>query len=122
MAAREFIKQYEAALATQDWADVAPLISDRATVIFSNGARYVGKDAIRRAYAHNFTTIKNEDYRIENVQWLIEAPDSAANMFDFYWAGVIDGREASGSGRGTAVLARAPNGWVLVGEQLGPKS
>ncbi len=119
MSAREFIKQYEAALGTQNWFVVAPLISNQATVAFSNGSLHVGKDAVRAAYEHNFTTIKNEEYRIENVNWLLESPDCAAYMFDFYWTGFVEGGEVSGSGRGTAVLVREANRWVLVGEQLG---
>ncbi|MEO9827425.1 MAG: nuclear transport factor 2 family protein [Paracoccaceae bacterium] len=122
MSCRDFIKQYEVALGTQDWTKVAPLISETARVIFSNGAIHAGKDAIRTAYERNFATIKSEEYRIANVFWLSETPDSAAYMFDFYWTGIIEGREASGSGRGMAVLVRETEGWVLVGEQLGPKS
>lgn len=120
MSPRDFVKDYEAALASQDWIVVAPLISDEARVVFSDGSLHGGKDAIRTAYERNFAAIKNEDYRIENVHWLIETSDSAAYMFDFYWSGVIQGREASGSGRGTAILARKDDRWVLVAEQLGP--
>ncbi|MCR9062111.1 MAG: nuclear transport factor 2 family protein [Rhodobacteraceae bacterium] len=122
MSARNFVKEYEAALGTQDWNCVAPLISDDARVIFSNGSLLIGKDAIKAAYQHNFAMIEGEDYRVENVQWLSEAADSAAYMFEFSWTGMIDGREVSGTGRGTAILGRAEDRWVLVGEQLGPKS
>lgn len=122
MSARSFVKAYEHALGTQDWTKVAPLISDDAVVIFSNGALHAGKEAIGRAYQHNFTTIKGEVYRIENVRFLVETPDAAAYSFEFLWTGVIDGRQASGSGRGTAVLAYQDDGWLLVGEQLGPKA
>lgn len=121
MSHTDFVKEYETALGTQDWAVVAPLISDEARVIFSNGALHAGKVAIRTAYERNFATIKNEEYRVENVRWLLEAPDSAAYMFDFHWTGVIEGQEASGSGRGTAILVRDADRWVLVGEQLGLK-
>lgn len=121
MSPRDFVEQYEAALATQDWNAVAPLISDDARVVFSDGSLHGGKDAIRTAYERNFAAIKSEVYRVENVHWLIETSDSAAYMFDFYWSGVIQGREASGSGRGTAVLARKDGRWVLVAEQLGPR-
>ena len=120
MSCREFIKQYEVALGTQDWTVVAPLISDAARVVFSSGAVHAGKEAIRAAYERNFATIKSEEYRIENVHWLLETPDSAAYMFDFFWTGLIEGREVSGAGRGTAVLARRAERWVLVGEHLGP--
>ncbi len=121
LSSTEFIKQYEAALGTQDWTTVAPLISDEAVVIFSDGSLHAGKDAIRIAYERNFDAIKNEAYRIENVRWLLQTPDSAAYMFDFFWAGVFQGRDASGSGRGTAVLERRSGRWMLAGEQLGPK-
>lgn len=122
MSAKDFVKEYEAALGTQDWAAVAPLISEDARVVFSNGSLLAGKPAIRTAYEHNFKTIKSEEYRIENVHWLVETPDSAAYMFEFSWIGFIDGSEASGAGRGTAVLVRTADRWMLVGEQLGPKS
>ena len=122
VSAEDFVKQYETALGTQDWDSVAPLISEDAKVIFSDGSLHAGKDAIRAAYQHNFKTIQGEAYRIENVHWLTKTADAAAYVFEFYWTGVIDGREASGSGRGTAVLARRADRWLLVGEQLGPKS
>jgi ketosteroid isomerase-like protein len=121
MSLRAFAKAYEAALATQDWSVVAPLISDEACVTFSDGSRFDGKAAIKIAYERNFQTIKGEEYRIENVRWLLEAEDGAAYVFDFHWRGVIEGRVASGSGRGTAVLAKIGDRWMLVAEHLGPK-
>ncbi|MEM0900903.1 MAG: nuclear transport factor 2 family protein [Pseudomonadota bacterium] len=120
--AKSFVKEYESALGTQDWNSVAPLISDDAIVVFSNGSLHAGKDAISAAYQHNFNTIKGEEYRIENVHWLADTADAAAYSFEFHWTGVIDGQQASGSGRGTAVLVRKDDRWLLVGEQLGPKS
>lgn len=122
MSAQVFIEAYEAALRTQDWGEVAPLISDQAIVVFSDGSIHMGKEAIRSAYERNFATIKNEEYRVENVRWLTETTDIAAYMFDFHWNGLIKGREASGAGRGTAVLVREEDQWLLVGEQLGPST
>ena len=122
MSAKDFISDYEAALGTQSWAAVAPLIHDTARVVFSDGSVYAGKDAIRAAYGRNFAAIEGEDYRIENVVWLAETADCAAYMFEFHWTGVIGGREASGSGRGTTVLTRDCGRWLLIGEQLGPRS
>ena len=57
VSAKSFVKEYEHALGTQDWRSVAPLISDDAIVIFSNGSLHAGKEAIRAAYQHNFNTI-----------------------------------------------------------------
>lgn len=122
MPAKSFVKEYESALGTQDWNSVAPLIGEDAIVIFSNGSLHAGKEAIRAAYEHNFNKIRGEEYRIENVLWLADTADAAAYSFEFHWTGVIDGRQASGSGRGTAVLVRKDDRWLLVGEQLGPRS
>lgn len=117
----EFLERYEKALATQDWKSVAPLIDDNASVIFSDGSMFKGKEAIKAAYERNFNAIQNEEYRIENIHWLLKSPESAAYMFDFFWRGVVRGREASGSGRGTAVLIRKDNRWLLIAEQLGSR-
>ncbi|MEM6636199.1 MAG: nuclear transport factor 2 family protein [Pseudomonadota bacterium] len=122
MPARSFVTEYEHALGTQDWNCVAPLVSDDAIVIFSDGSLHAGKAAIRAAYQRNFDTIKGEEYRIENVHWLAETSDAAAYSFEFHWTGVIEGRHVSGSGRGTAVLVRRDDRWQLVGEHLGPKA
>ena len=115
-----FTKAYASALATQDWDQVAPLIDEDARVVFSDGTLLIGKDAIRTAYTRNFTTIEGEDYRMTNIHWLVDTPESAAYTFDFHWAGVIQGRAASGAGRGTTVLACRDDRWRLVGEHLGP--
>ncbi|MEO0747132.1 MAG: nuclear transport factor 2 family protein [Pseudomonadota bacterium] len=122
MPAKDFVKEYETALGAQDWAYVEPLIDDKAVVIFSNGALHAGKEAIRVAYQHNFNTIKGEEYRIENVHWLLATADAAAYSFEFHWTGEIGGREASGAGRGTTVLVRKADRWLLIAEQLGPKA
>jgi len=122
MSPDDFVDRYAAALATQDWSQVAPLIAENASVVFSNGSLHRGKEAIRTAYQCNFDAIKGEDYRIENVHWLARAPETAAYMFDFFWSGIIDGRESNGSGRGTTVLVRQTEGWVMMAEQLGPRA
>ncbi len=119
MTPSQFIEQYEAALGTQKWDVVSPLISAGAQVIFSDGSLHKGKDAVRAAYERNFEAIKNEDYQISNVHWLMESEDSAAYIFEFSWSGIIQGREASGSGRGTAVLILENGQWKLLAEHLG---
>ena len=115
----DFVEQYESALATQQWDAVSPLIHERASVVFSNGSVHKGKDAIRIAYERNFDAIKNEHYQVTNVHWLLDSADTAVYMFDFSWTGIIDGEEASGGGRGTAVLLLEDGRWQLLAEHLG---
>ena len=118
--AEQFIQAYEAALATQEWDKVAPLIDDGATVIFSDGTLLRGNAAIGAAYRRIFDTIEGEVYRMAEVHWNLNGTDSAAYTIVFERSGRIAGKPASGKGRGTAVLRRAPKGWVLLTEHLGP--
>ena len=64
MKPQDFIKNYEAALASQNWKNVQPLIHENACVIFSNGKINMGKSAIKTAFETNFSLIKNEAYQI----------------------------------------------------------
>lgn len=120
MTPEDFIDAYEAALGSQSWEQVAPLIHARASVIFSTGIVHKGKSAVRAAYERNFAAIQNEDYTISNVHWLEQSDHHAVYMFDFHWSGIIGGKSASGAGRGTAVLVKEGR-WQLLAEHLGPK-
>lgn len=118
MTAEEFIGLYEEALATQRWVAVEPLIHEDACVTFSTGAVHKGKEAVRSAFERNFLTIEGEEYKISNVHWVMRRPDVAVNLFEFQWAGRIDGRDAAGAGKGTSVLVRNGTAWQLLAEHL----
>lgn len=106
MSPEAFLRQYESALATQQWAAVAPLIHPRACVTFSTGQQLVGKKQVQAAYERNFALIEDEQYAISEVHWVEKTGDYAVYIYTFHWQGLIEGRPASGAGRGTAVLAR----------------
>ncbi len=120
MTPEDFIRAYEEALASQQWALVEPLVHENACVTFSNGTVHIGKTAVRSAYEANFSAIEDEDYRISNVHWVRRGEDVSVYVFDFAWSGRIDGRDAKGGGRGTSVLIRHGSGWQLLAEHLGP--
>ena len=120
MSARDFVKLYEQALATQDWDEVAPLISNNASVTFSDGSVHKGKQQVRAAFERNFAAIADETYRILDVHWLLDSDDVATYLFDFHWTGTIQGQPAEGGGRGTAVVIREGGKWQLLTEHLGP--
>lgn len=122
MTPETFIKAYEAALASQDWQQVAPLVHPDACVTFSSGAVHVGKTAVRHAFERNFSLIQDETYQIENVHWVMMGAETAVYLFTFRWSGLINGKPASGAGTGTAVLINGTNGWQLLVEHLGPKA
>ena len=72
-----FLAKYEAALATQDWQQVDPLIHPDACVTFSSGTAHMGKQAVRQAFERNFSLIQNETYKMENVHWVKQGTDTA---------------------------------------------
>ncbi len=122
MSAEEFVAKYEAALATQDWQQVAPLVHPEACVTFSSGSVHIGKEAVRQAFERNFALIQDETYAIENVHWVMKGVDTAVYLFTFRWSGLINGKPASGAGTGTSVLTNSADGWQLLVEHLGPKA
>ena len=116
----EFIISYEAALASQNWDNVEPLVHAKACVTFSNGTVHKGLKAIKVAFTNNFSLIKDEKYFITDVHWVVKDKEFAVYLFNFNWSGFIDGQQASGSGRGSTTLIFENGKWLLVSEHLGP--
>jgi hypothetical protein len=114
----QFIASYKAALATQLWVNVEPLVHLNACVTFSNGALHKGIAAIQAAYERNFALIKNEDYQMTNLHWVLKNDTTAVYVFDFSWKGIISGRSASGAGKGTAIIVCEKDEWKLIVEHL----
>ena len=121
MQPEEFIHLYEEALATQDWSQVEPLVHSDACVTFSNGTVHKGKSEVQKAFETNFSLIKDEQYSISNVLWVMKGLETAVYLFEFNWSGIINEKPASGSGRGTSVLIKEADRWLLLVEHLGPK-
>ncbi len=122
MSPEQFVTNYEAALATQNWENVAPLICPHACVTFSGGSVHKGIKAIQDAYERNFSLIKSEEYLTSNVYWILKNKETAVYLFNFSWKGIIDGHQAAGSGRGTTVIINDNGLWKLLAEHLGPAS
>ena len=118
----QFIQAYERALGTQDWHQVELLVHDNACVTFSNGSVHKGKDEVGKAFTRNFSLIMDETYSISNVHWVHKDNNIAVYLFDFHWTGVVNDKQASGSGRGSSVLIKENEQWKLLIEHLGPKS
>lgn len=119
--AEEFIKQYESALATQDWENVSPLIHNDCVAVFSEGT-YVGKAQVEKAFKKTFELIKEEKYRLSDVYWVTKTENFAVFICNFHWSGIIHGQQASGYGRGTSTIINNHGCWQLIAEHLGPNS
>jgi hypothetical protein len=119
--ARSFVAAYEVALGTQRWEVIAPLVHPDCTVTFSEGT-YRGIAQVEAAFRKTFALIQDETYEMREVHWVLECETTAVLTFNFHWSGVIHGKAASGSGRGTSVLMKGSAGWQLICEHLGPEA
>lgn len=115
----EFLKRYEAALASQSWEHISPFFAEGAVVVFSEGT-YVGKPQIEAAFRRTFDRIQDETYRIENLLWVDVQASSALCTYTFMWSGLVGGQRRSGQGRGTSLLVREGTTWKIKHEHLGP--
>jgi len=121
MKTEDFIVEYENALKTQDWKNVEPLIHNNASVTFSNGVVHMGKSEIKIAFEKNFSLIKNEEYVISNVKWLLKNQSTAVYLFEFSWKGIVNDKPTEGNGLGTSVIINEVGKWILLTEHLGKK-
>ena len=119
MGPSQFITDYKAALASQQWQQVEPLMHPNVCVSFSNGTVHKGLAQVKEAYQRNFAAIKNEEYQMTDVHWVLTTHHTAIYIFNFNWRGLINGQPASGSGHGTAVLVQEDGRWILMAEHLG---
>ena len=118
MSPEDFLRSYEAAPASHDLEATLALIADDAVYLFSNQASHFGKGAIREALRRNFDAIVAETYAISDVTWLVSLPEVAVALYQYRWSGKIQGKDASGGGRGTTVLRREGDSWRVVHEHL----
>ena len=75
---------------------------------------------LRAAFDRTWATIRDEDYRIEDVHWVASGERIAVCVYHFRWRGVVNGQSREGMGRGTSVLTRSDAGWRVVHEHLSP--
>ena len=119
MTPQQFLEAYTAAISSQQWENVEPLIHDNCVATFTNGT-HVGKVAVEAIFRKNFALIQDEVYEMSNVHWIVETEQFATFAFHFSWSGVINGKPASGGGRGSSTIVRVGDGWQLVSEHLSP--
>ena len=120
MTAADLLRSYEAALASQDWAKVEPLMHPDVSVTFSDGSHHRGRDDVGAAFSRNFQLIQDEKYELDDLRWITDQPTHAVCTYRFRWSGLIDGKPAAGSGRGTSVLTNEAGTWLVLAEYLGP--
>ncbi|EPJ48035.1 MAG: hypothetical protein OFPII_08270 [Osedax symbiont Rs1] len=118
MTVQNMMKQYQVALASQEWCNVDPLMHEDVCVTFSSGTFY-GKADVQKVFENNFYSILDEAYSISNLRWIFLGKESATCLYHFQWKGIINGQHCSGGGRGTSVLVQVGGKWKIITEHLG---
>jgi hypothetical protein len=113
-----FIRRYERA---QGWSEIAPLMHEDVCVTFTTGT-HKGKESVGRVFEHNLEAIQDDTYRMRDRDWVLETKHCAICLFRFEWTGTVKGEAVGGSGRGTIVLVRDGDDWLLATEHLGPEA
>ncbi|MGH3254455.1 MAG: YybH family protein [Streptosporangiaceae bacterium] len=112
-----FIRAYEQATNSHDIAQLAPLIASDAVYWFTDGS-HRGRGAVLAAISQTFATIRDEVYRINELEWISIDCSQAVCRYHFAWTGIVDGQARSGSGRGTNVLVKNDGAWQMLHEHL----
>jgi ketosteroid isomerase-like protein len=112
-----FLKEYEVATNSHVFDNVRPLITEDAVYWFSDGT-HVGIKEIEDAFTKTFNKIQDEVYTIKDVKWISLGSNSAVCIYKFYWRGTVDGKPKEGNGRGTNVLRKLNEKWMMAHEHL----
>ncbi|MCX5495149.1 nuclear transport factor 2 family protein [Kaistia dalseonensis] len=96
---------------------LAPLIDADAIFWFNDGS-FSGLDSIRTAFETTWARYPEERYWLEDVSWIARSSDAASCLYRFRWNATIDGRPASGSGRGTTIMRCTDGIWRIIHEHL----
>ena len=119
MSPKDLLKLYEAALSSQNWHGVEPLLHKDICVTFSNGT-YKGINEVRAVFERNFASIKEEQYTISNTHWFHSNNTHAICLYDFNWQVIINREHCTGVRRGTSVMQCTQGKWQIITEHLGP--
>jgi ketosteroid isomerase-like protein len=113
----EFIRAYEEATNSHDIVQLIPLIAPDAVYWFSDGS-HRGRDAVLAAIEETFAVIRDEVYRIDELEWIAADGEHAVCRYRFAWSGTVDGQPRTGGGRGTNVLVNRDGTWQMLHEHL----
>ena len=117
MTPQDVLKAYEDRINRHDFDLLVDLIAPNAVFWFSDGS-HRGLDNIRSAFERTWRNLQNETYWLDQFEWLAEGNQAAACLYRFNWRAETNYGEISGSGRGTTVLARIGDRWLIVHEHL----
>jgi ketosteroid isomerase-like protein len=114
---QEFMMEYQRRTNSHDPNQVAELVAADAIYWFNDGS-FVGIKSIKEALRKTWETIQDETYSIDKPHWVAMSETLAACVYTYHWRGIIEGKPAKGTGRGTSVLRKLDGQWKVVHEHL----
>jgi ketosteroid isomerase-like protein len=105
------------ATASQDFANVAPLIAENALYRFTDGD-FSGIEAIRAAFEQTWASFPEDEWELLNVRVVHLDEDSAVVTYDTRWTATVNGERRISVGRGTNVIARTDGALNVILEHL----
>ena len=115
------LSSYIVALNTHSWEKIAPHVAEDAVFIFTEGT-YMGHAAAKASFEKTFALIQNEEFSLHDIAWTVVLEEVAVCRYEFRWNGLISGQPASGGGRGTSILRKVHDRWLVAHEHLGPSA
>lgn len=110
---------FQAALLRRDIDAALALLADEVVLFFSNGTTITGKDAFARTMTAAWSVIENYKYESGGSDWITQTDNAAAVIYSFTWSGIARGQDMGGTGRGTRLFVRQPNGgWLMTHEHI----
>ncbi len=113
----DLLERYRALINRHRFEELAPLIDADAVFWFNDGS-FGDHDAIRAAFEATWARYPGERYWLEDVSWIASSSEVASCLYRFRWTAIIDGRTASGGGRGTTVMRCTDGLWRIIHEHL----
>lgn len=115
------LSAYVEALNTHSWEKIAPHVAEDAVFIFTEGT-FIGHAAAKASFEKTFALIQNERFSLHDIAWTVVTDEVAVCRYEFRWDGLISGQPASGGGRGTSILRKVHDRWLIAHEHLGPSA
>lgn len=113
----DFLVRFNEASETKDFAAVESLVHPDAVFRFNDGD-FEGLDAVRGSFENTWShDVADSSYQITNIRVLSADERSGAATYDYRWDAVVDGKQVTATGRGTAVLEEL-NGAIVIKHEL----
>ncbi|MGY3779081.1 YybH family protein [Isobaculum melis] len=114
---KQALIDYINATNTHDFSEVEKCLAQNAVYWFSDNS-CTTIDAIKEYFEQAWTTVQEEVYQADHVQWIATSSEVATCIYEYKWSGLVNGIHQSGKGRATNIFKQVDQKWLLIHEHL----